>query len=139
MDTHHGQMAAGNGQVKSPHKRRAYRRQIRYGIRGAALRAFTAARLLQREDFRSLAQAARACGSTPVYVAAALIVIKSEGTEIRQAVLDGRLSLLEAARLVRKSAELVAAYRAASQFDRVMLGRVIGASNLFEEAVSPAL
>jgi hypothetical protein len=139
MDTHRGEMAAGNGQVKSNHKRRAYRRQIRDGIRSAALRAFTGARLLQREEFPSLAQAARACGSTPAYVAAALIIVKSESTEVRQAVLTGQLSLLEAARLVRESAELVAAYRAASQFDRMMLGRVIGASNLFEEAVSPAL
>jgi hypothetical protein len=120
-------------------KRRSYRRQVKDGIRGAALRAFTAAEFFIKGQFRSVAEASKACGSTAPYVAAAVIIIKSEDAVIRRLVLSGQLSLLKAARQLRGLAALVGAYREGSEADRVEFGRVIGAENLFETAVSPAL
>jgi hypothetical protein len=127
-----------NGHHKKK-KRRPYRRQMQHGVRLAALRALTAAELLLRKEFRSEAEAAWRCGSTRGYVSAALAIIQSENTTIRKQVLRGEISLLAAARQLRRPARIVAAYRAGSESDRAMFGRVVGPATLFDGAVAPAL
>jgi hypothetical protein len=120
-------------------KRRPYRKQVQHGIRLAVLRANTAAQLCMRGKYCSLKGAARACGSTVPYVAAALIVIKSEDIVVQQRLLTGQLSLLETARRLRQQAALIGAYRGASATDRIKFAVVIGPTNLFENSVAPAL
>jgi hypothetical protein len=138
---HFSQMAFGNGHFKSnpsATRRRARCPQLRDGVCTAALRAFSAAKPYLSDEFDSLG-AARACGSNAPYVAAAIVLIRSENTAVQQDVLAGRVSLLPAAHQLRKFVRLVAAFREASASDRVMFGCVVGPTNLFENSVAPAL
>jgi hypothetical protein len=109
------------------------------GVRVAVLRAFTAARLFRRREFTSQAEAARACGSTVAYVAAATIILDAENSQIQHDVLEGRLPLLVAAEQLRRLADLVKAYRAASASDLPMFGKTVGIADLFDHAIVPAL
>jgi hypothetical protein len=54
-------------------------------------------------------------------------------------VLHGHLALLEAARMLRPRAKLIAAYREADSRDHEVFGRTIGPAALFDEAIAPAL
>src|SRR5262249_53414925 len=125
-----------NGHKK---KRRPYRHQMHDGIRVAVLRAFTAARLFLRGEFSSLAEAARSCGSTVAYVAAAITIIQSENTAIQKEVFHGQLSLLAVACRLRRLARLINAYRQTEGPDRAMFGHTIGLDVLFDDAIVPNL
>jgi hypothetical protein len=122
---------------KRPRHRR--RRQMVDGQRAAVLRALTAARLSERSECKSHAQAARACGSNPKYVAAAQILLKAENTALLERVVAGEVGLLEAADACRRVSALVQAYRNAMPNDVVAFTRTIGVGNLFDEAIVPAL
>jgi hypothetical protein len=61
----------------------------------------------------TLRTAAELCGSNAHYVAAAAVILKSEDRALQEAVLDGKVPLLAAAKAMEQTANLVAAYRAA--------------------------
>jgi hypothetical protein len=87
----------------------------------------------------SLQEAATACGSCPMYVAAAVTLLKAENSIAVDRVLAGHVSLLAAARQAKPVSALVCAYRQASDADRVAFVRTVGATTLFDRAVVPAL
>jgi hypothetical protein len=120
-------------------KYRSSRRRFRAGRCAAALRGITAARLVAMGLATSLQEAATVCGSCPMYVAAAVTLLKAENPVLIERVLAGRVSLLAAARQARPTSALVHAYRQASDADRVAFVRTVGAAALFDGAVAPAL
>jgi hypothetical protein len=87
------------------------RRRQRNGLCAAALRAFTAAKLYQRGEFKSLVAGANGCGSNPRYVKAALILKRTNNTVLVNDVLLGDRPLLAAA----KAAERLAVDRSLSR------------------------
>jgi hypothetical protein len=123
----------------SRHYRQSSRRHFRSGQRAAALRALTAAKLYRRGDAATLAEAAESSGSCVAYVRAMLTLCAAENSELLARVLQGSVSLLEAAAQVERVVKLVDAYRAASATDRVQAVRIIGPAHLFDTALVPSL
>jgi hypothetical protein len=117
---------------------RSARRHFRGGCRAAVLRALTGARGCCNGMFSNVSEAAMACGSNTAYVAAAIVLIESENKTLIDRVLTGKVSLLAAAKEIRRLAELVTAYRKASAADRVLFARVIGPSVLFDNSATPS-
>lgn len=109
---------------------------------GAAIaRAFTGARLLLGIPVqpKTQAQAAELAGSTRLYVAAAAMLLEAEVPALVESVRCGDVSLLEAAKSVRRRVQLVRAYRQADRNDRRGLGEVVGVASIFDDAVAPLL
>jgi hypothetical protein len=86
-----------------------------------------------------VSEAATACGSNAVYVAAAVVLLEAENSTLLDQVLTGQVPLLAAVEEIKRLAELVAAYRKASAADRVQFARTIGPSTLFDNSLVPAL
>src|SRR5262245_1412326 len=124
---------------RSRRSRQSARRHFRRGERAAARRAVTAAGLYIDGGLPSLRTAAESCGSNVGYVQAATWLLRSENPDLLNKVLAGHVPVLTAAAQVRRLAQLVDAYRAATSVDRVQFVRAIGATEVFEEAVSPAV
>jgi hypothetical protein len=124
-------------QVARPRRQRVCRR-FRHGVCTAALRAVTAARLYLSGTVPNLAKAAVSCGSNVCYVRAAIAVLRSENAELLDFVVHGRVSLLAAARQVEPLVNLIDAYRAANQKDRVASFRTLGPERVFDEIVLAA-
>jgi hypothetical protein len=95
-------------------------------VNPAALKAITAARLLAAGMLPTINVAAASCGSNPLYVRAAVILLKAENSNLLEQTLCGRISLLRAAKQVKRVAALVDAYRRASESDLVQAARVVG-------------
>jgi hypothetical protein len=112
------------------------RRHFRHGQRAAALRALTAAKLYQQGIGPTLDAVAGMCGSNARYVAAAIQILQSEDLLLLDAVVAGKVPVLQAAAQVRRQASLVAAYRNAEETDRVALARAVGAEVIFDTLVS---
>jgi hypothetical protein len=127
-----------NGHRKHRHPR-SPRRHFRHGQRAAAVRAITAARLYLSGFANSFANAADQCGSSVVYVRAAVTLLRAENASLLNAVLGGKVPLLAAAREMQRLADLVAAYRTASASDRVAFAHAVGPTTLFENALVPAM
>ncbi len=125
-----------------PVKRRRYRsarRHFRGYQRAAVLRALTGAKGYRNGWFSTVSEAATACGSNAVYVAAAVVLLEAENSTLLDQVLTGQVPLLAAVEEIKRLAELVAAYRKASAADRVQFARTIGPSTLFDNSLVPAL
>jgi hypothetical protein len=103
------------------------------------LRAFTAAKLYQRGEFKSLVTAANGCGSNPQYVKAALILKRTNNTVLVNDVLFGDRPLVAAAKAAERLAALIEAYRAASSSDLAQFGETVGGEEVFNSVVAPAL
>jgi hypothetical protein len=101
------------------HRRRALRQT-------AALRAMTGARLFAAGMVDSIAEAAVSVGSNRANVHAAVTLLKAENRTLVDQVLAGEVSLLRAAKQARRVADLVAAYRAASQADIIQAAKIVG-------------
>jgi hypothetical protein len=108
---------------------------------GAARRAFAGAKALLGLPIRvkTQAEAAELVGSTRLYVAAAAVLLEAETPTLVESVLRGDVSLLEAAKSVRRRVRLVRAYRQADRSDRKALGEVVGVASVFDDAVAPLL
>jgi hypothetical protein len=119
--------------MPSPYRRR--NRHMRHGVRAAALRAVTAARLYLSGAIPNLFKAAESCGSNGKYVCAAIIVLRSENSVLLDRVLRGHIPLLAAANQVRRVVDLVAAYRAADEKDHIASFRTLGPERVFDEIV----
>jgi hypothetical protein len=101
------------------HRRRALRQ-------AAGLRAMTGARLFAAGMVDSIAAAAASVGSNRTNVHAAVTLLKAENRTLVDQVLAGGVSLLRAAKQIQRVADLVSAYRAASQSDIIQAARIVG-------------
>jgi hypothetical protein len=121
--------------------RRTHHRHHRRYRNGSAVRALTGAKLLLGLPITvgSQAEAATMVGSNRPYIVAAVLVLQAEDQALLADVLVGKMPLLTAAKIVRKRAELIAAYRRATPEDLTALARAVGPSDLFDRAVVPAL
>ena len=110
--------------------RRRRRRQFSHdGQRLAVLRAFTGAKLYLAGWFASLTAAAKGVGSDTHYLAAVIILLRSENVSLLNRVLAGDMPLLAAAAQTKRLARLVAAYRSASAADLERFCDLTGAAN----------
>jgi hypothetical protein len=116
--------------------RRSARRRTDNGVHLAALRGVTAARGYLQGAFRTLAEAARSCGSNVRYVQAGLIVLKSENQGLLELVLQGYLPLPAAAARVKRVVELVSTYRDAKESERIAFARACGVDSLLADLVA---
>ena len=108
--------------------------------RNPALQAFAAAQML-REGWLGIdtaVKAAAATGVTRAAVKAAQIILESD-ENLAAVVLQGWEPLSRAADKVRGRVKLIEAFNNANSDDRAELGRVVGASELFDIVVAPAL
>jgi hypothetical protein len=106
-----------------------------------ALQAFVGAHLLRERELGvdSITKAAIASGATRAAVSAALTILQSEDATLAAGVLAGRESLSRAASRVCGRVRLIESFRVATADDRAALGRMIGATQLFDAAIAPAL
>jgi hypothetical protein len=107
----------------------------------SAERAFAAARLVLGMPVqpKTQAEAAKLFASCPLYVAAATALLEVGAYALIEQVLQGKVSLIEAAATVRKRARLVKAYREADRDDRRALGKLVGIDNIFDDSIAPLL
>src|SRR5262245_53161376 len=132
-------------------QRASARRHFHDGCRAAAARAFTAAEIYLDNRVPSLAAAALHCGSNVQYVQAALVLIRDKTTlhshRIRQAVLEGRVPLLAAAREARRRQEtariavekMAATWRGWTPAQRANFGRAVGVAEIWDDAIVPVV
>jgi hypothetical protein len=71
------------------------------------------------------------CGSSEIYVKAAIPLLRAENAVLLERVLKGDISLLRAAAQTRRVAALVSAYRSADNADRVAFARTCGVDDVF--------
>ncbi len=83
--------------------------------------------------------AAELFGSNLPYVSAASTLLQAENLDLIDQVFNEKIPLLEAAKRVRKRAELVRAYRKASPAGRVAFGKIVGVDHVFDETIAPSL
>jgi shikimate kinase len=102
------------------------------------LRALTAARLYSGGGITTLTKAAEACGSNVPYVQAAVVLLKAENETLLRRVLSGDIPVLVAASQAKRMADLVFAYRAASENDRVAFARTCGPEALLDVLATAA-
>jgi hypothetical protein len=103
---------------------KVYRRRARR--RSAALQALTAARLLAAGMADSAVSAAAMTGSNPAYVGYAVTVLKVEDQVLISRILTGQVSLPRAAQQAKRVADLIHAYRSASEADIIQAVKIVG-------------
>jgi hypothetical protein len=112
------------------------RPQLRDGYRVAALKAHTGASLMNRPGM-SLRRAAACVGSSPMYVAAMLVILADP--EILGLVLAGEVPVLAAAAKIKRVTRLVDAFWSADPVEREKAGRIIGIERIFDTMIVPTL
>jgi hypothetical protein len=126
---------------RQPTKRRYRRRhrRVRDGEQAAVVRALTAAclHLGLPIPISTQAEAAHKTGANVSYVKDVITVLQAEDAVLLDNVLRGAISLVAAAKVVRKRAKLISALRQASEEDRtVAASRVLGADGILDLAVA---
>src|SRR5262249_54954448 len=101
-------------------KRANPRRHFRNGVCAAAVRAFSAGRFYLKGEFKTLAEAAVACGTCVVYIEAAIVLIKYGDQHLINQVLYGRRTILRAAALAKPVVRLVETYKNASSVNQTV-------------------
>jgi hypothetical protein len=94
--------------------------------RAAALQAMTGARLFAAGMVSTTTEAAACTGSNWVNVHVAAIILRAENQALIDQVLAGEIPLLRAAKKAKRVANLVSAYRAASEADIVQAAKIVG-------------
>ena len=104
-------------------------------------RALFAAQLLRDRAYgvNTITAAAIVTNVTRPAVKAALLILQAEADLLATDVLERRVSLLEAGKVVRIPRPLITTYKAADRNDRAALGEVVGVDELFDEVVAPSL
>src|SRR5262249_52138857 len=124
-------IAEGAG-IPPDRRRRRYRargrRYLDNGESAAVRRALTGANLVLEKRVSSSAVAAKWCGSNSQYIAAMIILIRSENQQLLHHALRGNVPLLTAAKRAKLIADLVAAFRAAGPTDLSTAGSIIGSA-----------
>jgi hypothetical protein len=133
-------------QRASARLRQSPRRHFRNGRRAAVVRACTAARLYLDKQVPSLAAAAEAAGSNPLYVRAAVDLLKADDPAPLADAMSGGISLAEAAyrawlqrELAASVAEAVMSWRRWTPEQRAEFGRGAGISEIWDCAISPVI
>jgi hypothetical protein len=72
-------------------------------------------------------------------VRAAIAILRSGDPTLSADVLSGRLPLLPTARKIRARNKIVAAYAQMTAEDKAVFGKTIGADEIFNNVVTPAL
>jgi thioredoxin-like negative regulator of GroEL len=72
--------------------------------------------------------AAANCFTNSTYVRAAVTLLKAENQDLQDRVTRGEISLLQAAKQVKRVAALVDAYRRATERDLIQAAKVIGST-----------
>jgi hypothetical protein len=105
------------------------------------LQAFIGAYLLHERllGIDTATQAAIATGVTRAAIINALLILQSENAILAAYVLSGRETLTRAAKTVRGQVKLIDAFKDATPDDRAALGHAVGATQLFDAAIAPAL
>ena len=121
--------------------RKRHRSQIHNGQRRAALQALTAARayLAKLPWAPTIAVAAECCGSNPVYVRAAIILIKAEDGHALELVLRGNWPLLETAARLEARAKCISTLRETPLSDLPAVTRAVGVDFVWDRMISPTL
>jgi hypothetical protein len=114
----------GNGKRANP------RRHFRNGVCAAAVRAFNAGWFYLKGEYKTLAEAAVACGTCVIYIEAAIILIKRGDQHLIDQVLYGRRSILQAAALAKPVVLLVETYQNASSVNRIEFHNIVGITDL---------
>jgi hypothetical protein len=127
--------------VIQSHVNRARHHHGRSPRQNRALQAFVGAYLFRERalGIDTITRAAIAAGVTRSSVSAALIILQSEQSLLAAYVLSGRETLNRAAKTVHSQVRLIEAFKTATADDRVALGRMIGATQLFDASIAPAL
>jgi hypothetical protein len=117
-----------NRRQHRPYRKRT--RRVRRGRVAAAVRAFAGAhiRLGMPITAKTLQGAAEMTGSCVHYIEAATTVLQAEDAALMTQVLRGNVSLLDAAKAVKKRVKLMRAYHDASDEDRIAVVRINGVS-----------
>ena len=131
----------GNGVQKRAQRRthRSSRCRFRNGQRAAVVRALTAAKLYLNGEVPTLEAAAACCGSSVVYVRAAVILIKAENSAMLMAVRAGTVPLRAAAKQLKQVAQLVDGYRKANAAELITFGKTVGAVAVWDNVINPLL
>jgi hypothetical protein len=95
-----------------------------------------AARIYLENKVATLVEAAESCGSSVPYVRAGIVLRKAGNTSLIGEVLAGRVPLLAAAAETKRFVDLVTAYKAAEDSDRVAFARACGAEAIFDVLVA---
>jgi hypothetical protein len=131
----------GNGSGSGNGHKHRIRTHIYKGQCRAAVQAVTAARayLGGLPWAPTIAVAALYHGSTPNYVVAAIVILRSKDEHALNLVLQGRWALLEAAAKLKPRVRLIEAFDHASPADRAALGRMRSVTAIWDEVIMPAL
>jgi hypothetical protein len=124
----------GHGNGKYHHR---HRDRFHDGNRLAALRAYTAARLVIEEGM-AVAEASLWSGSSTAYVTALVAVIKTEDAGLLRATLHGRMPVILAGMRAKRLLNLVKAYTAATPATKAAFRDLIGQDRLFDDLIAPA-
>ena len=132
----------------TPRRQRASpRRHFRHGWRAAVVRAFTGAGLYLNGQVPTLTAAAERCGSNPLYVRAALVLIKHETLIEQESVLRGHVPLLMAANQAWRKRkvkditveEVVMSWRSWTPAQRAAFGKGAGVAEVWDHAIVPTI
>jgi hypothetical protein len=121
--------------ILQPQQRRPYGPRLQ---NAAAVKAFLAAKSYLGGLFPTLASAADFHKSNHCYTAAAVALIKAGDDGLVKQVLRGSMSLLAAARSVRRVG-MVEDFGMSSAAERRLFGQVVGPAVLFDDVVVAAL
>lgn len=105
----------------------------------SVVRAFTAARLYRSGVFTTLRAATEACGVNTAYIVAAATVLKTEDFALMAATLNGTVQLLAAAKAMKQTADLIAAYRSGDDLAKLALGQAASVEAIWDEVVVPVI
>jgi hypothetical protein len=94
------------------------------------VRAFNAGWFYLKGEYKTLAEAAVACGTCVIYIEAAIILIKRGDQHLIDQVLYGRRSILQAAALAKPVVLLVETYQNASSVNRIEFHNIVGITDL---------
>jgi len=83
-----------------------------------------------------LQAAAEACGSNVKYIQAAIVLLRADNASLVRDVRRGNISLLQAAREAQRLVNLITAYRAATDPDRVAFAKAVGVETVFDPLVA---
>ena len=77
--------------------------------------------------------------SNRTYTSAAVLLLKAADTALLENVLDGSVSMLEAAASVKNAVRMIEAFDAGSTAERRLFGQVVGPAKVFDDVVLAAL
>jgi len=118
---------------------RHYHPRIRNGCRLAALRVFTGAQLVLKNEDITPVDAADMVGSNAAYIRVMVALIQTGDQTLINKVLAGDLPVLTAGVQVRGLAVLLKAYKTATAETKAAFGRAVTIDDVFDNVIAPAI